>query len=127
MIGFLFRPVVARVAALASVVVLGLFAFGGELRFGDMSAREWLLFLCFPIGVAAGLVIGAVRRPALGGAIALGSVAAFYLVHYAGRSAWPRGPYFLILAAPAVLLVVAGATGRRARRGAEHTRTTDRP
>jgi len=105
-------PLIARVCAVISLVFLGLFVFGGELHLGDMSARQWLLFACFPLGVAAGLLYGVLRSARTGGLVALASIAAFYGVHVAGDGAWPKGPYFLLIASPGLLLVMASFAPR---------------
>lgn len=104
--------VLARVAAVASLIVLGLFVFGGDLDLSKMGARQWLLFLCFPLGVATGLALGLLRSARRGGLLALASIAAFYVVHVVGDGQWPQGPYFLLIASPGLLLVIASFVPR---------------
>lgn len=105
-------PLIARVAAVISLVFLGLFTFGGDLDLGAMSMHGLLLFACFPLGVAIGLAWGVVRSARIGGLVALASIAAFYGIHVAGDGAWPKGPYFALLASPGLLLLVASFTRR---------------
>jgi hypothetical protein len=109
-------PVLARVAAVASLVATVLFVTAGDLELGSLGWKEWVLFLLFPVGLAVGLGYGLVR-PGRGGALALLAIAGFYGVHYASHGAWPKGPIFLLLASPALLLLLSakkrGATDGR--------------
>jgi glucose-6-phosphate-specific signal transduction histidine kinase len=72
---------------------------------------ELLGLLFFPIGMCLGLLL-AWRREALGGAITVASVVAFYVWNYLDRGTFPRGPYFLLLAAPGVLFSLAALLSR---------------
>ncbi|QDU86610.1 hypothetical protein Pla163_37610 [Planctomycetes bacterium Pla163] len=98
-------PVLARIAAVAGLVGTVLFATAGDFDFGSFGAMEWVLFLFFPVGLALGLAYGLVR-PGRGGALAILAIAGFYGVHHAIHGAWPKGPIFLLLASPALLLLV---------------------
>jgi hypothetical protein len=66
--------------------------------------------MLFPTGVIAGLFI-AFFRAKTGALITIGSVASFYLWHVAQAGTLPRGPYFALLAAPAVLFLISGPLG----------------
>lgn len=102
----------ARVLSLGTLAIIAAFAFGE----GTPRPEEWVLLAFFPIGLMVGLVL-AWWREIGGGLVALGSMAAFYLICALSRGAIPSGPYFAILASPAVLFVLAGVL-RRAGRGA---------
>lgn len=102
-------PVLARVAAVASLVATILFATAGDLDLGGLGGKEWLLFLFFPVGLVAGLAYGLVR-PGRGGLIALVAIAGFYAVHYLDGGSWPKGPIFLLLASPGLLLLLSART-----------------
>lgn len=105
----------ARITSAATIAILALFAFGGGEP-GLPNAREVVLLLFFPVGLIVGLVLGWWRERA-GGILALASMGGFYAVYGAMHGGLPRGPYFAILAVPAVLFVVAGMVDRRGRAG----------
>ena len=69
------------------------------------SLRDIVGMLFFPFGVCVGLIL-AWKREGLGGTIALGSLAAFYITLYIADSRLPRGPYFALVAAPGALFLV---------------------
>lgn len=48
---------VARFWSVLSIGLMLLFVFGEGLRLFELSAKEWVAFLLFPVGLAAGLVI----------------------------------------------------------------------
>lgn len=96
---------IARLWAVLSLLFLLAFVVGEGL--GLRSPRDLVAFLFFPVGVGAGLVI-AWWRERLGGLIAVGSLAAFYLTLYLFDGRWPRGPYFLLVAAPGLLFLLLG-------------------
>jgi hypothetical protein len=59
-----------------------------------------------------GLVLGW-KWELLGGALAVGGLVAFYLLDFLFSGTFPRGPFFLIIASPGVLFLLAGVMGRR--------------
>ncbi len=104
---------IARVWGAASIAVLVLFVAGEGLDPGKIAAREWVGFLFFPIGIAAGMIV-AWWREGLGGAITLLSLIAFYGVYGLLMSgAAPRGPAFLVFAAPGALFLLSWIRSRR--------------
>jgi hypothetical protein len=100
---------IARLASLASVGLLSLFFFG---TLGSPTPGEAIALAFFPIGVALGMLMGWWRE-AWGGWATLLSLAAFYLwmIVLAGHP--PRGPYFLLFAAPGLLFLVCSLIERR--------------
>lgn len=98
---------IARLASLASISMLVLFATSG----GDPpTAFEWLLLACFPVGVALGMIV-AWRREILGGSITLGSLVAFHgLLAFGDRP--PAGPWFVVFASPGIVLLAVGLAAR---------------
>jgi len=103
----------ARLASLASLGLLALFATsGGEAP----SAFEWVLLACFPIGVAVGMVL-AWFREVLGGGITLGALIAFHLLLLLDAGRPPSGPWFVVLASPGIVLLVVGLLARLGARG----------
>ena len=81
------------------------------------SAREWLGLALWPIGVGIGLVI-CWFRARVGGWVTLGSLVGFYLWNLAMVGQFPRGPYFILFAAPGALYLLAEWMYRRAARTA---------
>lgn len=97
----------ARIAALASLALLSSFLVGEGLALSKLTAREALLFLCFPLGVMVGLAWGW-RQPKVGGLITLGSLAMFYALHFATTGRVATGPWLAVFASPALLFLIAG-------------------
>ncbi len=69
------------------------------------TAAEWIGLMCFPAGIIVGLSI-AFFQARVGALIAIGSLAAFHVWHLVHAGDLPRGPYFLLLTAPAVLFLI---------------------
>ncbi|MHB1310012.1 MAG: DUF7670 domain-containing protein [Limisphaerales bacterium] len=97
----------ARIAGLASLALLSSFLVGEGLPLSKMTAREAVLFLCFPLGVMLGLVWGW-RQPTVGGRITLGALAVFYALYFVTTGRVPSGPWFALFASPALLFLIAG-------------------
>ncbi len=96
---------IARLWAVLSLLFLLAFVVGEGI--GLQRTRDLVAFLFFPLGVGAGLVV-AWWRERLGGLIAVGSLVVFYLTLYLFDGRLPRGPYFLLVAAPGVLFLLLG-------------------
>lgn len=102
---------IARIASIASIAMLALFATSG----GNFpTAAQWLLIAFFPIGVAVGMIV-AWWREILGGAITLISLIAFYAILLAKSGTLPATPWFVIFAAPGLLLLLCGMLSSRSR------------
>jgi hypothetical protein len=99
---------VARIWSLAAVGFVLLFLVGEVLngQGGKPTGAEWIGLAFWPGGVCLGLII-AWFRLRLGGAIATGSLVGFYIWYLLDRGTFPRGPYFILVAAPGVLFLVA--------------------
>ena len=67
---------------------------------------EWLGLLFFPVGLVGGLLLGW-RREKLGSWLAIASVVAFYLWNYLRSGSFPRGPWIIFLAIPALFYLLA--------------------
>jgi hypothetical protein len=95
----------ARIASAASPCVLLAFATAGRAPVAQVHAALWVGLLFFPVGVVLGLAL-AWRREALGAAVALGSLAAFYIVYgVLLQGQLPRGPWFAVFTSPALLFL----------------------
>jgi hypothetical protein len=103
---------IARAASLASLGLLAMFATSGGTA---PSTSEWLLLAFFPIGVAIGMLV-AWRSEILGGTIAAASLGAFYAIISLDAARPPAGPWFVVFASPALVLLACGVMTRVARR-----------
>jgi hypothetical protein len=92
---------IARAWGLASTLLLFAFAFGGHEHL-RLTMGEAAVFLFFPVGVVAGMLV-AWRYELAGGLIAVGSLAVFYLCISTWGGGISPGPYFLLFAAPGFL------------------------
>jgi hypothetical protein len=98
---------VARIWSLASIAFVLAFLIGEGLSDGSRgpNVAEAVGLALFPLGVGVGLVI-AWRWEILGGALAIGCLIAFYLWLLIIDGKLPRGPYFLLVAAPGILFMI---------------------
>jgi hypothetical protein len=96
--------------ALVLVFVVGEVAGGGHGP--KPTAQEWLGIALWPIGVGIGLVL-AWRREALGGAIAVACLVAFYAWNLFLSGHLPRGPIFSVVAAPGALFLMTALLSHR--------------
>lgn len=84
------------------MLFIAAFALGGS---GDVpNAAEVIGLILFPFGVSVGLII-AWWREWLGSLIGVASLAAFYVWMTMLDGQLPKGPYFILLAAPALLFL----------------------
>jgi hypothetical protein len=99
--------VIARVCSVGSLVIILAFATSGG---GAPTPSEWVALAFFPVGVLLGLAM-AWYHEGVGGAVAVGSLLAFYLwMTFVGRT--PSGPYFFLIAAPGFLFLASWLIGR---------------
>lgn len=106
---------VARLWSLVSLAILLVFGVGSAAAdFPRFTLRDAIGFLFFPIGVIVGLAL-AWRRERTGGLVVVVSLAAFYVQNALLRDRWPAGPWFLLLAAPGFLFLLAGWLERKGR------------
>ena len=96
---------VARILSILNVGIVMMFLFGEGLLLSSFTGRDFLLFLFFPLGMCIGIVL-AWWWEGIGGGIAVGSLVAFYLVHYLTSQCFPRGAAFMLLALPGILFFV---------------------
>jgi len=99
-----------RVWSLASLAFLLTFILGHLFGNGDNgepapNGQEWIGLAFFPVGVLLGLVV-AWWKEAIGGGVAVGSLAAFYLWHLSVSGDFPGGPYFALIAAPGAVFLL---------------------
>ena len=101
----------ARLTGLLSVATISLFLLAEPFNPSHVRPREWVGFVCFPIGVVIGLVI-AWWKEGLGAAISLGSLAAFYLVYGWLMGSNVNSIAFVVFASPAFLFLFAWLLSR---------------
>lgn len=104
------------IARVMSFAVFGIIvAFLGE---GTPTPKEWLLLTFFPVGLLVGLVLSWWREIP-GALVSIGSMGAFYTLCYVTSGKMPTGPYFAMLASPAILFLLAGMLARVRQGGGE--------
>ena len=103
----------ARIWSLASIAFVLIFLFGEVLSGNGArpTAAEWVGLALWPGGVVVGLVVAWFRK-GLGGAVAVGSLIAFYVWYLLERGTFPRGPYFLLVAAPGIVFLLSSLLSR---------------
>lgn len=110
---------IAKVWSLVSVAFLLLMFIGEALHPTTAqlpTVEEGIAMLFFPLGVCLGMIL-AWRREALGGTITVVSMSAFYVWMRILRGSFPRGPYFLLVAAPGCLFLASWVIARNVSRG----------
>ena len=105
---------IARVWSLAGIAFVLVFVIG-EVFGGNgvrPTAAEWIGLALWPVGVGIGLAIAWFRK-GLGGVIASSSLIGFYVWNFLERGRFPRGPYFLLVAAPGFLFLLLSLFSRQ--------------
>jgi hypothetical protein len=111
---FLFRWS-ARLLSLASTAMLLLFLFGEKFETSQVTGRQWLALLFFPVGIVVGFAV-AWWKEGLGGAITVASLLIFYLIFvFLLRDNLARGGWFLVFALPGFLFLASYAISRARR------------
>lgn len=95
----------ARVGSIASITLLLLLFQGEAFHPSEISPREWIGLLFFPIGVIAGMIV-AWWKEGVGSVITVGSLAAFYLVYGYVMRNHIGGWAFLTFASPGFLFLL---------------------
>ena len=105
---------VARAWSVLNVILVFLFAIGESLRpSGSVPGfQEWVGLALWPVGVAIGLLLAWLRE-ATGALLALACLAAFYIWNLVRSGHLPRGPFFFLIAAPALVFLLAAILSRR--------------
>jgi hypothetical protein len=95
----------ARVLSLLALGVVATFVMAEGPPFWRFAPRELMLFVCFPLGVCAGLAL-AWKWEGIGGSLTVASFASFYLVHWLWSHRFPSGIAFFVLALPGFLFLL---------------------
>jgi hypothetical protein len=109
---------VARAWSVLNILIIFLFAIGQSLRpLGPVPTyKEWIGLALWPVGVAIGLLVAWLRE-VLGGIVTLACLVAFYIWTLLRSGNLPHGPFFFLIASPALVFILAGVVSRR---GATH-------
>lgn len=106
---------IARVWSLLSLGFVGL-CVAGEALYPTAPApsapRDLLGLTLFPFAICLGMIV-AWRWEGLGGAITVGSLVAFYILMFIMDGRFPRGPFFVLVAAPGALFLASWWLSRR--------------
>ena len=98
----------ARFLSIVSTAVLFLFLAGEPFQVSTITARQWMGFAFFPVGLVIGFAI-AWWKESLGGAITVASLLLFYLFYPSGAgNIWA----FFVFAIPGLLFLVSGLLPR---------------
>ena len=103
-------PVLRWIARIGSIVCVGLLLliFVGEgFDPAAITRTEWLMLLCFPVGVVLGMMIGWWKEMT-GGVITAVSLILFYLIDAIASGSPPDGWWFFIFALPGLLFLFCG-------------------
>jgi hypothetical protein len=107
----------ARILSLVAFAFVAMFLGGGEeFDPAKFTAREWVGFALFPIGVCLGLLV-AWFKEGLGALISLACLAAIVAMQVAKSGGLGRGTAFLAFAAPGLLFVASHLVRRTAPAG----------
>ena len=98
---------IARISSLVSLVLLGMFFFGGQEDQQFANSPEMVGFLFVSIErrnrIFAQLEMGICRFDRF----SLVGLFGFYCWHFLRSGEWPVGPWFLIFTSPAVVFLIA--------------------
>ena len=103
---------IARVGSLLCLGFLLLIFVGEGMDFSALTQTEWLMLLCFPVGVALGMLVGWWKE-LIGGGITAVSLLMFYLIDTIASNGLPDGLWFIIFALPGLLFLLCGWMDRR--------------
>ena len=95
----------ARVLSVVSTAMLVLFITGEKFEVSRITAREWVGFALFPVGIVIGFAVGWWKE-GLGGAITTISLLTFYLVYGYLRGNFNLGWAFVVFAFPGFLFLI---------------------
>ena len=98
---------IARIGSIICVGLLLLIFVGEGFDPAVITSVEWLLLLCFPVGVVIGMIFGWWKE-LIGGGITAVSLLLFYLIDAISSRGLPSGWWFLIFALPGLLFLLCG-------------------
>jgi len=104
---------IARVWSLLSIVFVLVIVIGHILNPEDVlpTIGEWIGILFFPFGVVLGLILSW-KWEGLGAMITIGSLIGIYITILIIRGYLPRGPFFVLFAAPGFFFLLSWLLSR---------------
>lgn len=93
-------------ARILSIVIIGLelLLLIGEGLY-PTTTIEWIGLLFFPLGISVGMVL-AWWREGFGGSITVGSLLAFYVIHFSSTNTFPKGWGWFFFSVPGFLFLL---------------------
>ena len=101
----------ARLTSLISLGIVAMFLLAEPFNPKNVRPREWVGFVCFPIGAMVGLIV-AWWKEGLGATISLVSLAAFYLIYGWLMGSNVNSLAFVVFTSPAFLFLIAWLLSR---------------
>ena len=101
----------ARGLSVLVTIILLIFFIGESSSLLDISGRDAIMLLFFPVGLLVGMIWGWVK-PVVGGAIGVASIVAFYIADLLLSGNLPSGIWFLVFGLPSYLFLAAGMLER---------------
>jgi hypothetical protein len=104
---------IARIWSMASIAFVLIFLIGEGLSGHGVkpTVAEWMGLALWPGGVVVGLVV-AWFREGIGGVVTTVCLVGFYVWNLVDRGTPPKGPYFLLVAAPGILFLLSSLLSR---------------
>ena len=96
---------IVKLSIKASLLILFCFVVAHLWEGGPKPVEsEWIGLSFFPIGVMLGLAM-TLRYPIAGGILVAASLLSFYAWHFFESARLPTGPFFILFAAPGLLML----------------------
>ena len=103
---------IARAWSIVTIILVLAFLIGEGFNPEQFTLAEWLGFLFFPFGICLGLIV-AWWRESFGAIIVIGSLLAFYIIHFATSGIFPKGWAWEVFAAPGFLFALCWYRSRK--------------
>jgi hypothetical protein len=95
----------ARILSVVSIGLVLLFIVGEGFNPTLIKPAEWIGLLFFPVGISIGMIL-AWWQEGIGGSITVGSLAMFYIIHFATAGKFPNGWAWLVFTIPGFLFLL---------------------
>jgi hypothetical protein len=103
---------IARIGSVVCIGFLLLIFIGEGFDPATITNIEWLMLLCFPVGVVLGMIVGWWQEMT-GGVITAVSLILFYLIDTIASNGPPDGWWFFLFALPGLLFLLCGWLDRK--------------
>ena len=102
---------IARIGSIVSIGLILMFFIGEGFDPANLKLQEWIGFFFFPVGIVVGMIV-AWWQEGMGGTITVGSLLAFYIVHFLFNRALPQGWAWIVFTSPGILFLASWALSR---------------